>query len=126
MNHVPEISVRFISPGDQRLCECGDWFFDADQNLITVFVNLMEDWRSELAVACHEIFESVCYLQAGKDQTDVDFFDKKFYLEHDEGEAGDSTEAPYHDEHLSATLVEREVCSRLQLGWEQHEKNCDK
>jgi hypothetical protein len=125
MNHCPRIKVKLVDPNNQRLLECGDWIYDAEDDVIIVFVNRMEDWRSELAVMLHEIFEAVSCIAADVDQTDVDFFDKKFYLEHDDdSEAGDSRDAPYHAQHVGASFVEKEVCSQLKIDWKTHEINC--
>ena len=125
MNHIPKIIVKTIDASNQRFAEVGDWFFDAEANEVTIFISRMGDWRSELAVAIHEIYESVCCIADGVDQTDVDAFDKKFYQENDEGEAGDQKEAPYFDQHCSATFIEKEVIAQMGLSWTEHEKTCD-
>ena len=127
MNHIPKIIIKTIDPGAQRVAECGDWFFDAEDYTVTIFVSRMEDWRSELAVAIHECLESIACLAADIDQTDIDFHDKLYYKEHsdDDAQAGDDPKAPYFTQHVAATFVEREVCSQLKIGWTQHEQNCD-
>ena len=124
MNHIPKIIIKVIDPNNQRFGECGDWFFDAESDELTVFVNRMEDWRSEIAVAVHEAVEAIAFLAKDGDQTDIDYFDKNFYKTHDEGEAGDSKDAPYFEEHIAATFVEKEICSQLKLDWKKHEDNC--
>jgi hypothetical protein len=127
MTHCPRIEIKFIEPNHQRFKpECGDWFYDADEHKITVFVNRMADWRSELAVMLHEVFESVSCIASGIDQTDVDLFDKLFYRNHDHenDEAGDSKDAPYSSQHRGASFVEKEACSQLNLPWKKHEENC--
>ena len=123
MNHIPKIIVKTIDPANQRFGECGDFFYDAEDDTLTVFINRMEDWRSEIAVAVHEAVEACACLAAEIDQTDIDFFDKKFYQEHDSGEAGDDKAAPYFKQHGAATFVEKELCTRLDLSWEAHERN---
>ena len=123
MTHIPKIIIKCIDPSSQRLDENGDWFYDTDADELTVFVSKMPDWKSELAIAVHEFVEACMCLADGVDQTDVDFFDKKFYLEHDKGEAGDSKDAPYFKQHKSATFIEQEVCNQLGLSWQEHEKN---
>jgi len=126
MNHCPRIEVKFIDPKHQRFGEVGDWFYDAHEDKMIVFVNQMVDWRSELAVAIHEIYESVSCLANDIDQTDVDAFDKQFHREMTDGsEAGDSKDAPYFFEHKGATFVEKEVCSQSGISWKDHEKNCE-
>ena len=37
----------------------GDWFYDAEDDTLTIFISRMEDMRSEMAVAVHELVESV-------------------------------------------------------------------
>lgn len=126
MEHIPEIRVKLVDPENQRFSdECGDWFYEAEGRIITVYISRMSDWRSELAVTIHEIFESCACLAADIDQTDVDFFDKKFYLTHDDGEAGEDLEAPYHSQHVGATFVEKESCTQSGLSWKEHEKIVD-
>lgn len=125
MTHIPKIIIKCIDPENQRFGECGDFFYDADADELTIFVNKMEDWKSEVAVACHEFIEACMCLDKGIDQTDIDFFDKKFYKEHDEGQAGDDKDAPYFVQHAAATFVEQEVCSQLGLPWKTHEQNCE-
>jgi hypothetical protein len=125
MNHIPRITIKLIDPANQRFSECGDWFYDAEDDTLTIFISRMEDWRSELAVAIHELFESVSCIAAGIDQTDVDAFDKTFYQLNETGEAGDSRDSPYFEQHKSATFVEQEACSQLKLPWVKHSSNCD-
>jgi hypothetical protein len=125
MTHIPQIIIKTIDPANQRFGECGDWFYDADADELTIFINKMADWRSELAVTIHEAIEAVWCLAEEVDQTDVDYFDKKFYLEHDEGEAGNDAAAPYFEQHVLATLIEKELCSHIGLLWPDHEKNCE-
>jgi hypothetical protein len=125
MNHIPKIVIKVIDPNNQRFGECGDWFYDADSDELTVFVNKMEDWRSEMAVAIHEAVEAVAFLAAGGDQTDIDYFDKNFYKTHDDGQAGDDKDAPYCEQHKSASFIEQEVCNQLKLDFRQHELNCE-
>src|ERR1019366_3903005 len=112
MTHIPTIIIKTIDPANQRFGECGDWFYDADSDELTIFINKMADWRSELAVTVHEAVEAVACLANEIDQTDVDYFDKKFYLEHDDGEAGDDIAAPYRTQHIMASFVEKEVCTQ--------------
>jgi hypothetical protein len=125
MTHIPKILIKTIDPANQRFKECGDWFYDADDDTLTIFINKMPDWKSEIAVAIHEFIEAVMCLDKGIDQTDVDYFDKNFYKTHNDGQAGDDDGAPYFKQHESATKIEKEVCAQLQLSWDAHSRNCD-
>jgi hypothetical protein len=129
MEHIPKIVIRPIDAEHQRYPTCGDWMYDADANMIVILVSRMGDYRSELAVAIHEAFEAVQCLAADISEVEVTTFDLKFEAERDEGkhkdtdEPGDDNRAPYQRQHLGATWVEREVCSRSDLSWQQHEQN---
>ena len=129
MTHIPKIIIKPVFPENQRYSTCGDYIYDREDDTLTIFVSRMADWRSELAVAIHELFESVECLAADIELTDIDEFDMQFERDRSAGkhsetdEPGDDKEAPYHKSHVSATFVEREVCSRTGLNWVQHESN---
>lgn len=125
MNHIPRIIVKVIDPANQRFGEVGDWFHDKEEDTVTVYVSRMVDWRSELAVAIHEVFESISCIAADIDQTDVDAFDKQFHLENDDGEPGDEKDAPYFKQHVGSTFIEKETIAQSGLAWLQHEENCN-
>jgi len=128
MTHVPKILIRFIDGEKQRYATPGDYTYDADADTITIFVSLMDDWRSELAVAVHELVESVACLADDVDFMEIDGFDVQFEKARmsgtvgEEDEPGDSVDAPYRIQHAAATFVEREVCSQLKLPWVKHEQ----
>lgn len=125
MTHIPKIIIKTIEQSNQRFFECGDWFYDAEDDTLTVFVSRMADWRSEIAVAVHEAVEACMCLADDIPQTEIDFFDHNFYKTHDDAtlEAGNDKDAPYFKQHVAATFVEREVCSQTGLEWKQHEDN---
>ena len=113
-------------PENQRYPTCGDYIYDAEDDTLTIFVSRMDDWKSELAVAIHELFESVCCLGEGVEFKEIDLFDMKFEESRkpdDFSEPGDELNAPYHSQHLGATLVEKEVCHQTGITWFEHEKN---
>jgi len=126
MIHIPKIIIKPIQPENHRYPTCGDYIYDREDDTLTIFVSRMEDWRSELAVAIHGVFESVACIAEEIPMSDIDLFDMAFEqnrAESDLSEPGDSKAAPYHKQHVGATFVEREVCSKLDLSWEKHEDN---
>ena len=125
MTHLPKIIIKPVAPENQRFFECGDWFYDAEDDTLTIFVSRMADYRSELAVAVHEAVEAVMCLAADIPQTEIDYFDHNFYKTHDDAtlEAGNDKAAPYFNMHVAATSVEREVCLQTWLDWKKHEEN---
>jgi hypothetical protein len=126
MNHIPKIIIKPVEPENQRYNTVGDYIYDAEDDTMIIFVSRMSNWRSELAVAIHELFESTKCLADDLDFREIDMFDmtyEKFREPEDlTSEPGDSTSAPYHSQHVAATFVEREACSKLGLAWLEHEK----
>lgn len=126
VNHIPKIVIKTIKPENHRYLTCGDFLYDAEDDTLTIFISRMSDWRSELAVAVHEAFESVTCLASDVKFKDIDLFDMNYEAHRKSGnscEPGDSPDAPYHSQHVGATWIEKEVCSRLDLPWETHERN---
>jgi hypothetical protein len=129
LEHLPTVVIKVIDPENQRYPTCGDYFYEAHTDTLTIWINKMADWRSELAVAIHELLEAVKCQDDGIALTAIDLFDFQFEKERDEGkhtfadEPGDDPRAPYALAHLAATRVEKEVCAQLQLPWEKHEDN---
>jgi hypothetical protein len=129
MDHIPRIIIKTVNPENQRYSTSGDYLYDAEDDTLTIFVSRMVDWKSELAVAIHELFEAVTCLHDEVSFTDIDQFDFRFEQERAEGmhsefaEPGDEKDAPYYSQHVGATFVEKEVCSRLGLSWLDHDKN---
>jgi hypothetical protein len=126
MKHIPTIIIKPIQPENHRYQTCGDYTYDREGDTLTIFVSRMDDWRSELAVAIHEAVESVACIAAEIPLTDIDLFDMEFEKNRpadDLSEPGDSKDAPYFEQHVAATFVEREACARLGLDWVKHEAN---
>lgn len=129
MQHIPKIIIRTIDPNNQRYFTCGDWLYDAEDDVIEIRVSNMPDWRSELAVAIHEAVEAVACVEKEISEVDVTKFDLKFEDERGAGqqtetaEPGDDKRAPYFEQHKAATFVEKEVCGQLSLSWIEHERN---
>lgn len=129
MEHIPKIIIRPVDAENQRYPTCGDWLYDAESDTLEIRVSRMADYRSELAVAIHEFFEAVQCLHADISEAEVTAFDLKFEEERaagqhgEEDEPGDDKRAPYREQHIGATWVEQETCSRSGLEWAKHEKN---
>jgi hypothetical protein len=121
------ITVRVIPHKDQRYDTVGDWVFLSDDHLV-IYVSKMGNSIYEFLVAYHEQIEAMLCLQAGIDEKDVTNFDMQFEKERAEGkhdaevEPGDDPEAPYHVQHVFATLLEKELASQLKVNWSDYEK----
>ena len=74
----------------------------------------------EFLVAIHEAVEQHMCLRDGVTAEQVDAWDAA----HDNGaiSAGDMSDAPYHHQHVAATMVEMQLCSLLGLDWQEYER----
>ncbi len=108
----------------QRYETLGDWYWDRYGQLV-IKVSRSGNWRSELAIAMHEILEALLCNEQRIPTQAVDEFDMRFLAEGGLGEPGDAPDCPYRDQHAKADKLERFVCELLNLPWEEHEAICD-
>jgi hypothetical protein len=97
----------------------GDWWFD-DRGTLQIRVAKMSDWRYEALIAGHEQDEALLCYHAGITDKQVDAFDKAYEAARKPGdlsEPGDSPEAPYHDPHKNATVIEVQRAAMLGVDW---------
>lgn len=117
------ITVHTINHVDQRYETIGDWIFNSDNDL-HIFVSDLGNPVFNFLVAIHEEIEAVLCQQAGVTGAAVDEFDALFELERSEGaeeEPGDSPDAPYYEQHVFATKIEKELAAKLNVSWEEYE-----
>lgn len=97
---VPQHEMR--SPYNQEATG-GDWFTDAEGNLVVRVIG--EDiYRPETFLyALHELIEARLCQENGIDQDVVDEFDRRY---DGEDEPGDDPACPYRTEHRQACLIE--------------------
>lgn len=116
-----------IQTAPRHLVRCdqlGDWHING-RILVRVLENTISE-ESELAVAIHELVEAFLCRRDGVTDEAVVEFDTMFEKEREAGyhsetdEDGDDFRAPYREQHMKATHVERAVCHALGITWEQH------
>ena len=107
-----DVRIRTVKPSGQRYPTVGDWRGK------TIKVSEMGDWRYELLVAVHELIEMRLCEERGVKEADVTEFD---VTHPDLVEPGDSPDAPYHKEHMFATIVEKFLAAGLGVDWEAYE-----
>src|SRR6266436_2132854 len=119
---IPHKTQRYPTLGDYWIDENGDW---------QIRVSRMSDYRSEVAVALHELFEMASVINKGIPIEDIDAFDIMFEKEREAGEHADGDEpgydprSPYVSEHFFAERIERHFLMHIGLMWNRHEENCD-
>jgi hypothetical protein len=96
-----------------RYGSAGDW---TDHE--TIIVAEMGNEDAEFLVGIHEAVEAYLCRDKAVTAEDVDKFDMNWT---GEGEPGDSFDAPYYQQHQTATIVERILCDALGIRWADYE-----
>ena len=116
--------IKTILHKEQFYPTIGDWGFMPDGNLI-IKVSDMSNPDYEFLVGLHELVEAYLCKKAGIDQQDVTNFDIAFECNRKEGnvdEPGNDPQAPYHQQHIYATIVEKDMARALGVNWEEYDK----
>lgn len=114
-----KITIETINHHDQRYPTVGDWQWKAPDELL-IRVSDTGAWRSTFLVALHELVEAMLCRQARVSEAAVDAFDMGPGAHLDE--PGELPDAPYHDQHVIAHIVERIVAQALKVEWTEHEE----
>lgn len=127
--HKPlKIRIWAIPKNEQRYDTCGDWWIEKDGEW-NIRVTNQDNWKSELAVAIHELIEMALCVDRKIDEQVVTNFDMSFedarMHGHATGEPGDSQLAPYRKEHRFAENIERQVIHELGIHWNDHDGHLD-
>jgi hypothetical protein len=124
------INIETIPHSEHRYSTVGDWFFD-DAGVLQIRVSKMSDPRFSLCVALHEAIESVLCKEMGVTQATADDFDMKYEKEREAGERDDGDEpgddhaAPYHAQHVTASICERAIAQTLGIDWNEYGKEIE-
>lgn len=117
------IDIRTIPHKKQRYPTSGDWF--ERRGVQKIRVSAMEDWRYEFLVALHEVVEAALCRRRCIKEEQVDAFDIAYEQSRGAGdfsEPGDDVAAPYHREHVAATMVERFIAGELGVDFARYEE----
>lgn len=113
------IRIDTISHQNQRYPTCGD--FQTIGNESQIRVSKLDNQDYETLIGLHEFVEMILCKKAGISDDVIDAFDLEFDKSGQEGEPGDSPNAPYHLQHTFATLIEKLVAKELGVDWDAYE-----
>jgi hypothetical protein len=113
-----KISIRTVPIESMRNGQVGDYFLGPDEWLMIQVADL-GDWRKELAVAHHEMYEFGMVLEQGIPIQEIDLYDLKYSGEYDE--PGMDPKCPYHIPHVKATKSEYEFLKDLNVETAEYE-----
>jgi len=121
------IKIKTIPHKDQRYNTVGDYVGSA--NTETISISDLNNWKYEILVATHELVESVLCKSRGITNKSITDFDEKFNqgrrTEENVAEPGLSNNAPYHNEHMFATMMEKKLAEELDINWDEYNKHID-
>jgi len=116
-----DITIRTVPHNSQRYPTAADWEFLEDGSL-RISVSATGSWESEVLVAIHELVEAVACKKLGIAEKDVCEFD---VLNPQLIEPGESPLAPYHQQHVTAEIVERIAAQAMGVNWQDHDALID-
>lgn len=127
-NLVQSVEIQTIDHKNHRYPTVGDWQFFPEEGHLLVLVSDTGEWRTNQAIAVHELIEALLCISDGVNQKDVDDFDilyEKHKPEEDPSEPGDSKYAPYRHQHAIASAVERLLIEELGTSWADYESDLE-
>lgn len=103
---------------------CGNW--SILPNELNIEVSAMGNADSEFLVALHELVEAYLCRKAEITDEEVTAFDIVFEAKRqldNTDEPGNEPDAPYRQQHRTATLIEMIVADAAGVDWKRHEAN---
>ena len=121
------ITIKTIADEKQRYDTVGDYQTD-ESGKMQISVSDMSNERFEFLIAVHELVESRLCKERGISDEVIDAFDLAYEDAREPGdqisEPGDQTDAPYHKEHVFATMVEKMLADELGVDWDEYSAAC--
>lgn len=124
MIQINSIRYEVKKPSEMRYVTVGDWFENpkGSGNWIIQVADL-GDWRYNLLVAMHEMFEAAIVCYQGIDEQAIADFDMQYERERANGlhsesdEPGFDSKSPYRIAHTFATSMEMALAANLDVDW---------
>lgn len=107
------IKVEFVK--EMRYATAGDYFIKDGETVIQVYDQ--GDDEHNFLIFIHEAIEQFLTERAGIKEEDILKYDEQSKDE----EPGDNPEAPYHIQHIQATIVEKLLAKYLNLAWSKYD-----
>jgi len=118
-----DVHIKTVEHTEQRYNTVGDYLTD-DNGKTKIIISELGDHRLEFLIALHELVEVFLCRQAGITDEQIDEFDFSFAerrCDDATDEPGDHPDAPYHEQHSFATLIERMACRELGINWDEYD-----
>ena len=116
------VQMNVIPHQQQRYDTAGDWQLDVEKDTLVINISFLGDWKMEACLGIHELIEAIRCMADRVDQNLVDQWDLNFK---GKGEPGDDPAAPYHRQHVQASIVERTLARQLGVDWQRYEQKLE-
>src|ERR1035437_6759679 len=123
MEHLPTTLINVIPHKLQKYDTAGD--YEESEGVWVTSISEMEDWRYEALVALHEFVEMVLTKNNGVDWALIDDFDKTGDGKN-HPDPGMLKSAPYHNEHMLATQLEKKFAKMLGVDFEEYDNSFER
>jgi hypothetical protein len=111
-----EMYAITLPHNSQRYDTCGDYLINDDIYRIRISDLRNEDYHFMILI--HEMIEAYLTNKRGIKESDITKFDTEYV---GPGEPGDSENAPYRNEHIFATKIERLCCDEIGCDWKAYD-----
>jgi hypothetical protein len=122
MEHLPDIQITPVDHKAQHYDTAGDYGEDGCGWWLAI--SKQKDWRFEGLLMIHELVEMMLTKNNGVDWKDIDDFDVTGEGK-DHPDPGTLKSAPYHNEHMLATQIEKKVAKMLGVDWQEYNEALD-
>lgn len=120
-----KITIETIEHSAQRYPTVGDWYWNDAQDELTVKVSklpVVHEGEAILLIGVHELIEALLCRRGYIPEWEVDRFDMEWQPHDGLIEPGDDPHAPYHNQHVFASNIERIIAQRLGINWQRYEE----
>ena len=119
-----KICIETIDHNAQRYNTVGDYWVDL-AGVVQIRVSNLPDQTYEQLIVLHELIELFLVQARGIPLSKIDEFDVRFEANRKNGnfdEPGDDPKAPYKQEHLIATGIEKILAAQLGVDWKTYDQ----
>jgi hypothetical protein len=122
-----KIKTKVIPVKEMRYPTLGDYYQEEDGTWVIVVAETGDEHYNQL-ILIHELVEIILTQNDGISEPEIMAFDIQFEktkLDPD-AEPGNEPDAPYHEQHVFAEIIERMIAQKLGVNWQEYERDLNK
>jgi len=122
VTHLPKIHINIIAHNLQEYDTAGN--YAELNNKWAMWITELPDWKYEACLLIHELVEMCLTKAHNVDWKLIDAFDINGEGK-DHPDPGTLKSAPYHNEHMLATQLEKRFAKMLGVDWNEYNRVLD-